>query len=191
MLSSNLVIGVTAGSFDLLHLGQILMLEEAKNQSDYLIVFLQTNPNIDRPEKNIPIQSIHERYLQLRACKYVDEIIVYETEDDLYNLLCSVKFDKRFIGIDWQGKLYTGHDIPGMNEKVIFNSRNHKFSSSNLRERVFNAERTKIMNIPKNVPPPVPIPDDDYNEYLEWTPEEEEEFIRMLDDPENNLKSFL
>lgn len=187
----NPVIAVTAGSFDLFHSGHILMLEEAKNQCDHLTVLLQTNPNIDRPDKNIPIQSLHERFLQLRSCKYVDEIIVYETEDDLYTLLSSIKFDKRFIGADWEGKAYTGYDISGMTEKVIFNSRNHKFSSSNLRERVLNAERTKVMNIPKNVPPPVPIPDEDYNEYLEWTPQEEEEFIRMLDDPENNLKGFL
>jgi glycerol-3-phosphate cytidylyltransferase len=92
------VIGVTAGSFDLTHAGHYLMFEECKGQCDYLIVFLQTNPHIDRPEKNVPVQSTHERYLQVRACKYVDEVVVYETEQDLHNLLCSVKFDKGLLG---------------------------------------------------------------------------------------------
>ena len=138
------IIGITAGSFDLTHAGHYLMFEECKGQCDYLIVFLQTNPNIDRAEKNIPVQSTHERYLQVRACKYIDEVVVYETEQDLYNLFCSVKFDKRFIGSDWQGKPYTGHDIIGMKDKVIFNSRNHGFSTSNLRKRVYEAEYDKI-----------------------------------------------
>lgn len=138
------VVGVTAGSFDLTHAGHYLMFEECKGQCDYLIVFLQSNPNLDRKEKNIPVQSIHERYLQVRACKYIDEVVVYETEGDLYNLLCSVKFDKRFIGSDWEGKSYTGFDIPGMSSKVSFNSRNHGFSTSGLRLRVFNAESAKL-----------------------------------------------
>jgi glycerol-3-phosphate cytidylyltransferase len=140
---TDLVIGVTAGSFDLTHAGHYLMIEECKGQCDYLIVFLQTNPHIDRPDKNTPVQSTHERYLQVRACKYIDEVIVYETEADLYNLLCSVKFDKRFIGSDWEGKPYTGHNIPGMISKVVFNSRNHGFSTSNLRKRVYEAENAK------------------------------------------------
>lgn len=141
--ASNRVTGVVAGCMDLFHCGHILMLEECKNQCDYLIVFLQTNPRIDREEKNIPVQTIHERYLQVRACKHVDEIIVYETEKDLYSLLCSVKYDKRFIGIDWQGKKFTGHDIPGMKDKIIFNSRNHDYSTSNLRQRIYIAETLK------------------------------------------------
>jgi glycerol-3-phosphate cytidylyltransferase len=137
------VIGVTAGSFDLTHAGHYLMFEESRGQCDYLIALLQTNPNIDRQEKNVPVQSTHERYLQLRACKYIDEVIVYETEQDLYNLLCSIKFDKRFIGADWEGKPYTGFDIPGMTEKVVFNSRNHAFSTSSLRDRVYRAQKAK------------------------------------------------
>ncbi len=137
------VIGITAGSFDLTHAGHFLMFEECKGQCDYLIVCLQTNPNLDRPDKNIPVQSTHERYLQVRACKYVDEVVVYETEQDLYNLFCSIKFDKRFIGADWEGKPYTGYDIPGMSQKVVFNSRNHGFSTSNLRKRVYEAEQAK------------------------------------------------
>ena len=138
-------IGLTAGSFDLTHSGHFLMFEECKGNCDYLIVLLQTNPHIDRPEKNIPVQTTHERYLQVRACKYVDEIVVYETEQDLYNLLCSLKFDKRFIGADWQGKQFTGYDIPGMMDKVVFNSRNHSFSTSNLRARVHKAENDKLI----------------------------------------------
>lgn len=137
------VIGVTAGSFDLTHAGHYLMFEECKGQCDYLIVFLQTNPHIDRVSKNVPVQSAHERYMQVRACKYVDEVVVYETEQDLYNLLCSVKFNKRFIGADWMNKEYTGYDIPWMEERVVFNSRNHGFSTSNLRKRVLDAESAK------------------------------------------------
>lgn len=138
------IIGVTAGSFDLTHAGHYLMFEECKGHCDYLIVLLQTNPHTDRPDKNIPVQSTHERYLQVRACKYIDEVVVYETEQDLYNLLCSIKFDKRFIGSDWQGKPYTGHDIVGMYEKTVFNSRNHGFTTSGLRARVYKAENDKL-----------------------------------------------
>jgi glycerol-3-phosphate cytidylyltransferase len=137
-------IGITAGSFDLTHAGHYLMFEECKSQCDYLIVCLQTDPTIDRAAKNKPVQSINERYLQLRACKYIDEVIVYETEEDLYNLFCSLHYTKRFIGADWQGKPFTGHDINGMNEKIVFNSRNHKFSSSELRKRVYESEKSKL-----------------------------------------------
>lgn len=140
------VIGITAGAMDLTHAGHYLMFEECKKECDYLIVFLQTNPNIDRPGKNIPVQTLFERFQQVRSCRFVDEVIVYETEEDLYNLLCSVKFDKRFIGSDWKGKKYTGHDIPGMTDKVVFNSRNHGYSTSNLRSRVYHAEQTKLSN---------------------------------------------
>lgn len=140
-------IGITAGSFDLTHAGHYLMFEECKGQCDYLIVLLQTDPHIDRPGKNVPVQSIHERYLQVRACKYIDEVIVYETEQDLYNLLCSLKYDIRFIGSDWMGKEYTGHNIPGMSGKVSFNSRNHGFSTTSLRKRVYDAELIKNANV--------------------------------------------
>ena len=143
LLSNDTIIGVTAGSFDLTHAGHYLMFEECRGQCDHLIVFLQTDPSLDRAGKNKPVQSINERYLQLRACKYIDEVIVYETEEDLYNLLCSIQFDRRFIGADWQGKPFTGHDIPGMNEKIVFNSRNHTFSSSGLRKRVYESEKNK------------------------------------------------
>jgi glycerol-3-phosphate cytidylyltransferase len=113
-----------------------------KNARDNAIISLfSCKPtHIYRTDKNIPVQSIHERHPEVRARKYVDEVVVYETEQDLHNLLCSVKFDKRFIGADWEGKQFTGRDIPGMPYRVVFNSRNHGFSTTNLRKRVFEAE---------------------------------------------------
>ena len=138
------IIGITFGSFDLFHTGHMLMIEEARTQCDYLIVGLQTDPTLDRPDtKNKPIQSIFERFMQLRTNKFIDEIIVYETEQDLYNLLLSIKYDKRFIGADWKGKEFTGHDVPG--HEIVYNSRNHGFSTSNLRARVFKAENDKLI----------------------------------------------
>lgn len=139
-----MIIGITAGSWDLMHCGHVLMFEECRKQCDHLIVLLQTNPNIDRPTKNVPVQSLYERQIQVRACKFVDEILVYETEQDLYNILCSIYFDKRFIGADWKGKEFTGHNIPGMMDKVVFNSRDHGFSTSSLRKRIYEAENGKI-----------------------------------------------
>jgi len=138
------VIGFTAGSFDLMHTGHILMFEECKTQCDYLIVGLQTDPTIDRPgTKNKPVQSIFERFMQLRSNQHIDEVIVYESEQDLYNLLSSIKIDKRFIGADWKNKKFTGWDITG--HQVVYNSRNHKFSTSNLRDRIFKAENDKLI----------------------------------------------
>ena len=137
------MIGITAGSFDLCHAGHYLMFEECKNYCDYLIVCLQTDPTTDRPDKNKPIQSVFERYLQLKSCKFVEEIIVYESEDDFYNILSSMKYDVRFIGSDWKGKEFTGHDIEGMDERVKFNSRNHGYSTSSLRQRIFESEKLK------------------------------------------------
>ena len=142
--TKNTDIGITAGSFDCTHAGHYLMFEECKNQCDHLIVCLQTDPTIDRSDsKNKPVQSLFERYLQLKACRFIDEIIVYETEDDLYNIFSSIKYSKRFIGADWEGKQFTGCDIPGMADKLIFNSRNHGYSTSSLRERVYLAELAK------------------------------------------------
>ena len=114
------------------------MFKECKGQCDHLIVGLQTNPNKDRPEKNIPIQSLEERWGQLEAIKYIDDVIVYETEDDLIQLLTDIQADIRFIGADWKGGKYTGWelDIP-----VIFNSRDHSFSTSELRQRIFQFEQ--------------------------------------------------
>ena len=125
--------GFTCSSFDLLHAGHILMLEDAKKQCDYLIVGLQVDPTIDRPEKNKPIQSISERYIQLAAVKYVDEIIPYSTEDELLNLLNALPIDVRILGEEYQSKQFTGK---GMNMEYHYNRRRHSFSSSELRNRI-------------------------------------------------------
>ena len=131
--------GLTAGSFDLTHCGHLIMFEECKKNCDWLVVALHINPQIDRKEKNRPIQTSFERYIQLKSCKFIDEIIPYDTEEDLYNLLVSIKPDVRFMGNDWQGKPnYSRDKLPGM--KVIYNNREHSYSSSNLRERIKNAK---------------------------------------------------
>lgn len=128
--------GFTCGAFDLLHAGHIMMLEEAKSFCDYLIVGLHSNPTLDRPEKNKPIQSLSERMIQLMAVKYVDLILIYETENDLINMLKAIKPDLRIIGADHRDKQFTGHDL-GID--VMFNNRDHNFSSSELRERIKNS----------------------------------------------------
>ena len=132
--------GFTCGAFDLLHAGHALMLKECKDHCDYLIVGLQRDPNIDRPEKNKPVQAYEEREIMLSSIKYVDEIVFYDTEDDLETLLKEIDIDVRIIGADWQDKKYTGWqlDIP-----VVFNSRDHGYSTSDLRERVYKAEVLK------------------------------------------------
>lgn len=136
-------IGITFSTFDLgPHAGHIAMLAEAKNHCDYLICGLQTDPTIDRPNvKNKPIQSIVERQIQLAATRYVDEIVVYQTEKDLEDLLLILPVDVRIIGIEYQGKPFTGKDIcikRGI--ELVYNSRDHSFSSSSLRKRVHQAE---------------------------------------------------
>ncbi len=130
-------IGFTCSCFDLFHAGHVMMLKEAKTQCDYLIVGLQTDPTIDRPHKNKPIQSILERYIQLEACKYVDQIVPYATEKDLQDLLTSYAIDVRIIGEEYKNQRFTGYDLP---MSVYFNSRQHSFSSTELRERIANAE---------------------------------------------------
>jgi glycerol-3-phosphate cytidylyltransferase len=139
------ITGFTASTFDLLHAGHILMLAEAKSQCDYLIVGLQTNPSIDRPQiKNKPVQSIVERYVQLSAVKYIDEIIVYETERDLEDLLMFLPLNKRFIGEEYHGKDFTGKQIcVDRNIDIIYNSRTHRFSSTELRQRTYQYELEK------------------------------------------------
>lgn len=130
-------VGFTASCFDLLHAGHILMLEEAKSVCDHLIVALQTDPSIDRPEKRKPIQSLIERQLQLKAVKYVDEIVVYETEEDLLNLLKTLPIDIRIIGEDYIGKDFTGRDYCIAHDiEIYYNSRNHNYSSTELIERI-------------------------------------------------------
>ena len=125
--------GFTCGAFDLLHAGHILMFKEIRNHCDFLLVGLQIDPSIDRKEKNKPIETIEERKIKLDSCKYIDKIILYETEADLYNLLKELKPDVRFLGEDHKGKPFTGDDLP---IKIIFNSRDHNYSSSGLRKRI-------------------------------------------------------
>jgi glycerol-3-phosphate cytidylyltransferase len=131
-------IGFTCSTFDLLHAGHITMLEEAKRHCDYLIVGLQTDPTIDRPDsKNTPVQSIVERQIQLSAVKYVDEIVIYTTEQDLLDLLLTLPINTRILGDEYKHKDFTGKDIcKQRNIKLIYNGRDHSFSSTSLRKRV-------------------------------------------------------
>jgi glycerol-3-phosphate cytidylyltransferase len=140
-------IGITFSTFDMLHAGHIAMLSEAKNHCDYLICGLQTDPTIDRPDtKNKPVQSIVERQIQLAACRYVDEVVVYQTEQDLVDLLLILPLDVRILGVEYEGK-----DFSGQNEcydrgiALVFNGRDHSFSSSGLRSRVVAAESQKLL----------------------------------------------
>jgi glycerol-3-phosphate cytidylyltransferase len=140
-------IGITFSTFDMLHAGHIAMLAEAKNHCDYLIAGLQTDPTIDRPDtKNNPVQSIVERQIQLAATRYVDEIVVYQTEQDLIDLLLILPIDVRILGVEYEHKNFTGREegtAKGIHH--IFNSRDHSFSSSSLRKRVAQAEANKIL----------------------------------------------
>jgi len=142
-------IGITFSTFDMLHAGHIAMLAEAKNHCDYLIAGLQTDPTIDRPDtKNQPVQSIVERQIQLAACRYVDEVVVYQTEQDLVDLLLILPLDVRVLGVEYQDKEYTGkHEGLRRGIQPIFNGRDHSFSSSGLRSRVVEAEAIKILKI--------------------------------------------
>ena len=137
-------VGITFSTFDLLHAGHVKMLEEAKIQCDYLICALQTDPTLDRPEKNRPVQSVVERYIQLKGCKYVDEIVPYATEQDLEDVIKSFKIDVRIIGDEYESKQFTGRQY--CEEKGIalhFNKREHRFSSSELRREVQKKENLK------------------------------------------------
>jgi glycerol-3-phosphate cytidylyltransferase len=138
-------VGITFSTFDLLHAGHIAMLAEAKKHCDYLIAALQTDPTIDRPDtKNKPVQSIVERQIQLQAVRYVDEIVVYQTEKDLEDILLTLPVDVRILGVEYQDKEFTGKDIcEKRGIDLIYNSRDHSFSSSNLRKRVAEAEMVK------------------------------------------------
>ena len=137
-------IGFTCSTFDLLHAGHITMLEEAKHHCDYLIVGLQTDPTVDRPDtKNPPVQTIVERQIQLAAVKYIDEIVVYTTEQDLTDLLLTLPIDVRVLGDEYKTKDFTGKDIAKARGcKIIYNGRDHSFSSTSLRKRVAHNEDT-------------------------------------------------
>ena len=138
-------VGFTCSTFDLLHAGHILMLAECKQICDYLIVGVQSDPTIDRPGvKNKPVQSIVERYVQLSAVKFVDEIIVYNTEKDLEDMLMFLPLAVRIIGEEYKDKDFTGKQIcEDRGIKIWYNSRNHRFSSSELRQRTFQSEMNK------------------------------------------------
>ena len=143
--AKGLKIGITFSTFDLLHAGHIAMLAEAKNHCDYLICGIQTDPTIDRPDtKNFPIQSIVERQIQLSAVRYVDETVVYQTEKDLEDILLTLPIDVRILGVEYEHKDFTGRDICfDRGIQLVFNQRDHSFSSSNLRKRVAHAEMIK------------------------------------------------
>ena len=134
--------GITFGAFDLFHAGHVLMLQEAKTVCDYLIVCIQTDPSIDRKSKNIPVQSLIEREIQVTACKYVDEVLVYETEADLLKILEETDWDVRILGDEYKDKEFTGRDE--YLDKCYFNKRPHTFSSSELRGRVADKELSLI-----------------------------------------------
>jgi len=138
-------IGITFSTFDMLHAGHIAMLSEAKNHCDYLIAGLQTDPTIDRPDtKNRPIQSIVERQIQLSACRYVDEVVVYQTEQDLIDLLLILPLNVRILGVEYEGKQFSGDEACWKRGiSIIFNGRDHSFSSTSLRKRVFESEAKK------------------------------------------------
>lgn len=130
-------IGFTCSTFDLLHAGHVQMLRDAKQHCDYLLVGLQIDPSLDRTEKNKPVQSIVERYTQLKGIKYVDEIIPYGTEEDLLDLMELYTIDVRILGEEYRDKDFTGRDICRKRDiDIIFNNRDHRFSTSDLRMRV-------------------------------------------------------
>jgi len=142
-------IGITCSTFDLFHAGHIKMLEEAKKVCDYLIIALQVDPTIDRPEKNKPVQTIVERYIQVNACKYVDQIVPYVTEQDLADIFSSFDLDVRIIGSEYDGRDFTGKDICKQRDiSLHYNKRDHRFSSSDLRLRTYDKESEK-RNKPK------------------------------------------
>jgi glycerol-3-phosphate cytidylyltransferase len=143
MEEKNKIIGVTAGAFDLCHAGHMLMFQEAKKKCDFLIVLLQEDPSITDAsyrgkKKHTPIQSLEERKIILKGVSYIDSLIIYKTEEDLYKKLVSLSKKhkdslRRFIGADWKGKNFTGKDLP---IKTVFNSRNHSYSTTELIERI-------------------------------------------------------
>lgn len=137
--------GITASTFDLLHAGHIMMLREAKSQCDHLICAIQVDPSVDREEKNAPVQTLVERYTQLAAVRYVDEIIPYQSEDDLIDILKMYDIDVRIIGDEYKDKTFTGRaTCASQGIEVYFNKRDHRFSTSDLRKRVTEENVRKV-----------------------------------------------
>ena len=144
MKKNKKIIGITCSTFDLLHAGHIIMLEECKKYCDYLICALQVDPSIDRPEKNKPIQYLVERYIQLNAVQYVDKIIPYTTEEELITIFSSLDLDVRIIGEEYKDTEFTAKNIcQKRGIKLVYNKRDHDFSTTNLRERIYNQESNK------------------------------------------------
>jgi glycerol-3-phosphate cytidylyltransferase len=148
--SKEIIVGITFSAFDLLHAGHIKMLEEAKKECDYLIVGLQTDPTLDRPEKNKPTQTVVERYIQLKGCIFVDEIVPYATEQDLEDILHAFKIDVRILGEEYENQDFTGKSYcKKKGIKLYFNVRDHRFSSSALRKEVAERENSKKTTLNK------------------------------------------
>lgn len=138
-------IGITFSTFDLLHAGHIMMLAEAKRQCDYLIAGLQTDPTIDRPEKNSPVQTVVERYIKLKGCRYVDEVVCYASERDLEDILRAFQIHVRIVGDEYRDKNFTGREYCEQSGiELYFNRRDHRFSSSGLRKIVAECERLRV-----------------------------------------------
>ena len=132
--------GFTCGAFDLLHAGHVLMLKEAKEQCDYLIVGLHIDPSLERPSKNKPIQTLQERLIQLDGCQYVDQILTYETEQDMYDILKDFYINVRIVGKEYRDIELSGRDVcEKLGIKIYYNDRSHSYSSTELRERIKNA----------------------------------------------------
>ena len=133
-------VGITFSTFDLLHAGHVAMLRDAKSQCDYLIVGLQSDPTIDRPDtKNSPVQTMFERYLQLKAVEYVDEVIPYQTEQDLEDILQTLNINVRILGEEYRDKDFTRKETCKRRDiKLYFNKRDHRFSTTDLRNRISN-----------------------------------------------------
>jgi glycerol-3-phosphate cytidylyltransferase len=128
--------GFTCSTFDLFHAGHVMMLKEAKQQCNYLIVGLQTDPTVDRPQKNKPVQTVFERFVQLQACRYVDEVVPYTTEKELLDILLSYPIDIRIVGDEYVNQTFTGQEL---DIELYFNNRKHSFSTTELRQRVIDA----------------------------------------------------
>lgn len=140
-----MVIGFTCSTFDFLHAGHIAMLREAKEQCDYLICGLQVDPSVDRDNKNKPVQTLVERHTQLSAVKYVDEIIPYQTENDLIDILSMYNINVRILGEEYREKEFTGRDVCKQRDiELYFNKRDHRFSSTDLRKRVRNGQQKEL-----------------------------------------------
>ena len=131
-------VGFTCGAFDLMHAGHMIMLEDARSVCDKLIVGVQSDPSIDRMSKARPVQSFEERIIMVEGCKYVDEVILYHTEEDLMEILRDLEPDIRILGSNYKNKYFTGQDLP---IEIYYHNREHGWSSSGLRERVYYAER--------------------------------------------------